>query len=335
MLPHINQILACGGILFMLGLKDDIAGLTPFKKFIGQFIAAAIIAVAGDIRFVNLNGIMGLYELTYPFSISLTIFAIVGIVNSFNLIDGVDGLAGCIGLIMSLTYAFLFYQAGDTGWVYLSLSFAGAIAGFLVFNIAPARIFMGDSGSLLIGFFAAVMSIHFIELTLQQPVEAGDIRFKSGYALVLSVLMVPLFDTVRVFTLRVLNNTSPFKADRNHLHHKLLEAGMSHTQVTLTLSVISAGMIAASAFLQYIGDNQLIITLVLAILVLNTGFTLYLTGTKKVVGEEALQLLPEKNFEPGQDLLDELQPGKKAAAPNLTAADKSFANKVISQVFRN
>lgn len=275
MIPALNQVLMSGSILFMLGLKDDIIGLSPFKKFVAQFAAALIVAVIGDIRIMDMGGIFGLYELSYPFSISLTVFAIVGVVNAFNLIDGIDGLAGVLGLLVSLTYALLFFNAGDAGWAYLCFALAGSLAGFLIYNISPAKIFMGDSGSLMIGFFVAVFSIQFINESALKPFHIGEYTFISAVGLVMAILIIPLFDTLRVFTLRILGNRSPFEADCNHLHHRLISLGLSHIQATLILTVITLLFMITAVMFQNIGSNQLIATLGIMILSLNTGFTLY------------------------------------------------------------
>ncbi|HXH99795.1 MAG TPA: MraY family glycosyltransferase [Sphingobacteriaceae bacterium] len=275
MIPPLNQLLMSGSVLFMLGLKDDIIGLSPYKKFVAQFAAALVVTIIGDIRIMDLGGLLGMYELSYPFSISLTVFAIVGVVNAFNLIDGIDGLAGMLGLIVSVTFAVLFLSAGETGWGYLCLALAGSLGGFLLYNISPARIFMGDSGALMLGFFVAVMSIHFINIVEIKPVLLGGYTYSSASGLVMALLIIPLFDTLRVFTLRILGNRSPFEADRNHLHHRLIALGLSHTQATFILSAVTLIFLFTAFLFQDIGSNQLIATLGIMILSLNTGFTLY------------------------------------------------------------
>lgn len=274
-IPALNQVLMCGSILFMLGLKDDIIGLSPFKKFVVQFAAALVIVAIGDIRIMNLHGFLFIEQLNYPFSITLTVFIVVGIINAFNLIDGVDGLAGLLGLIMSLTFAYLFFNANETEWAYLAISLAGAIGGFLIFNISPAKIFMGDSGSLMIGFFAAIMGVHFVNIAESKPINLGFSTISSSVGLILSVLIIPIFDTARVFTLRIINNSSPFKADRNHLHHRLLAIGLSHFQVTASLAAITIGFIVTALLLQDAGNNQLVATLGIMIIMGNIGLTLF------------------------------------------------------------
>jgi len=275
--PVANQLISAGLILFVIGLKDDIIGVGPLKKLIAQFISASIIAIVADIRIYSMQGFLNMYELNYPTSIFLSVFFIVGVVNAFNLIDGIDGLAGSLGFIVAVLFAYLFNRTSEIGWSYLAIALAGSLVGFLVHNVTPARIFMGDSGSLVIGFLAAVFGIKFLDSSSIHTVMLGDdIQIKSAPALVLSILIVPLFDTVRVFTLRILNNKSPFQADRNHIHHRLLKIGFGHTKATLTLVSITLLFIAISFALQNIGNTQLIALLVLLATITNTLLSFYI-----------------------------------------------------------
>jgi UDP-N-acetylmuramyl pentapeptide phosphotransferase/UDP-N-acetylglucosamine-1-phosphate transferase len=298
-LSAINQVLMCGTILFMVGLKDDIVGLSPYKKFFAQFAAALILAVIGDVRISNLQGFFGFYELSDVFSISLTVFSIVGIVNAFNLIDGLDGLASMLGLIIFSSYGFFFYNAGEPGWAALCLCFAGTLVGFLLYNKSPASIFMGDSGSLFIGFFAAVTTIQLMNTVSSGPIHTpiGDILSANGLAM--AALIIPLFDTCRVFILRILDNRSPFEADRSHIHHRLLQAGLSHSKATALLSAITLSFLLMAFFLQDVNTNQVIATLGIIILCLNTGFTLYMNSlltAEKMAGESLNRM--EKTEDP-------------------------------------
>ncbi|WP_207426489.1 MraY family glycosyltransferase [Pedobacter sp. SYSU D00535] len=313
--PIGNQLLASGVILFIIGLKDDIIGVDPLKKFVAQFAAAFIITILGDIRIMDLQGILGVHTLAYPFSIGLSVFTIVGIVNAFNLIDGIDGLAGSLGLIMSIAFFWLFYSAGETGWALLSLSLAGALIGFLIHNVSPARIFMGDSGSLMIGFISAVCGIHLINISTDRLIDAGVI-ISSAPALVVAILIIPMFDTLRVFTIRIVSNESPFKADSNHLHHRLLSVGLNHTKASAVLAGITLACIALTLYFQDIGNNQLIGTIALLIILLNIGFTFYIYSRKI--------RLASKTETFGQD-----------ANPEQPITDKSFVQSVLEKISEN
>jgi UDP-GlcNAc:undecaprenyl-phosphate GlcNAc-1-phosphate transferase len=317
-LPESNLLMAAGLILFMTGLKDDIVGLDPTAKFAAQFISAIILTVFANIRITDLQGVFGVYEMNYASSIILSVFFIVGIVNAFNLIDGIDGLAGTLGVIFSLLYAFIFFKSGDLGWAYLALSLSGALIGFLFYNITPAKIFMGDSGSLIVGFIASVLSIKFLQTESINPVQVGPVSIGFGPSLVIAILIIPIFDTLRVFTLRVLKNTSPFTADSNHLHHRLLFLGLSHLQATFMLALCNVLIIFMALSLRNLGPTQLLMAIFGTIFILNGLLSLYIESYKRslfsrnktVKNEDAFVLVP------GPD-------------------DKKFGAEVLNKIFKN
>lgn len=305
LLPEGNIIMAGGLILFMIGLNDDIVGLGPLKKFVVQFTSALIIALAANIRITNLHGLLGYEVLDYYTSVSLTVLFIVGVVNAFNLIDGIDSLAASLGTLVSLIYAYLFWNAGYIGWSYLSIALTGALVGFLFFNVSPARIFMGDSGSLLLGFVCVVLSIKMIEVAASTPVKFGTTTIEAGFGLVLAVLIVPIFDTLRVFTLRVIKNRSPFKADNNHLHHRLLFLGLSHMQSTLVLVVVNILFVILAVSFQSIGNTQLVSLIVLTVLAANGMLSLYIEKFKKsLLSRAKSEPVVVKSF--GEEILEKI-----------------------------
>ncbi|HSC53715.1 MAG TPA: MraY family glycosyltransferase [Phnomibacter sp.] len=244
-------------IMFFVGLKDDLVNLAPIKKFLGQIIAAALLVYKGGIAITSMGGIFGINELPMVASQLLSVLTIVVIINAYNLIDGIDGLAGSLSFISCAIFAT--YFAINRDWVFacLASSMAGAIAAFLIFNYAPARIFMGDTGSLIIGMVNAVLVIHFIEMAGNAPILAISSPAAIGYAL----LFVPLFDTLRVFSFRIINGISPFTPDRNHVHHVLLHLNWSHLKITLSLSAVSIGFIAFAFLMQDLGNTMLLILL--------------------------------------------------------------------------
>jgi UDP-GlcNAc:undecaprenyl-phosphate GlcNAc-1-phosphate transferase len=279
LLPLGNVLMAAGLIMFMTGLKDDIVGLSPTIKFVAQFTTAIIIAVLADLRITNLHNILGIGELNYVSSLLLTIIFIVGMVNAFNLIDGIDGLAGSLGLILSLTYAYLFLKAGEVGFSYMSL--AGALLGFLFFNITPAKIFMGDSGSLLLGFLASIFSIKFIGLPDVSGISVGSLVIHNYLVVSLAIIVIPIFDTLRVFTLRILRNTSPFTADSNHLHHRLLFLGFSHLQATFLLSFVTICFVVLALALNDLSAGMVVSIMIITVLTMNGLLSLYIEAYKK------------------------------------------------------
>ena len=224
-------------ILFFSGLKDDTVALTPMKKLMSQLFATALVVVGEDIRITSFYGLFGVTELNIWVSYILSVFTIVVITNAFNLIDGIDGLAGGLGFIISITFGLWFNFIDQVGWSIISFSLAGALIGFLVFNFNPAKIFMGDAGSLCTGFLLAIMAVQFIEFN--RPEVQNYYKITTAPVIAIAILVIPLFDTLRVFTIRLLKKKSPFSADRNHLHHILLNTGLGHKEVSLVLYIVN------------------------------------------------------------------------------------------------
>lgn len=282
LLPQANVLMASAMLIFIMGLKDDIDGLEPYKKFVAQFAAALMIVFLADIRITNFYGAFGLDELSYEVSVVFTIFSFVGVVNAYNLIDGIDGLAASLGVLFCLFYAYLFFQAEQLGYAYLSVGFAGALIGFVVFNVTPARIFLGDSGSLLIGFIAAILSIRLLGPDLSAELETSEIAIVSVPGIVAAILVIPVFDTLRVLSMRIYRGVSPFTADSNHLHHRLLSLGLSHIQSTAVLLITNLLFIVLVLFLQHLGNTLLITLITLVMLLMNGLLTLVIYRSQRI-----------------------------------------------------
>ncbi|MCH2198371.1 MAG: undecaprenyl/decaprenyl-phosphate alpha-N-acetylglucosaminyl 1-phosphate transferase [Flavobacteriales bacterium] len=220
-------------ILFFLGLKDDIIGVSPSKKLMVHMVVGAILVFMADIRIRDFCGLFGINDMPDYISYLFSVFVYIVIVNAINLIDGVDGLAGGIGLIASFTFAYWFYQTMDLPLALLAAGLGGALLGFLVFNFNPARIFMGDSGSLTIGVVIYVLATQMIDFPVDRL--PAEIRGVSKPVLAMAILAYPLIDTIRVFFIRTIQGRSPFSADKNHIHHRLLSLGLNHRQTVLCL----------------------------------------------------------------------------------------------------
>ncbi|MCW3110627.1 MAG: undecaprenyl-phosphate N-acetylglucosaminyl 1-phosphate transferase [Segetibacter sp.] len=255
--PEFQFYIAAFLLIFFLGIKDDIMILSASKKFLGQLLVAGILLYKADLVITNMYGLFGVYQLNPFCSYSLTLFAIVVIINAFNLIDGVDGLAGGLGLISSLVFTIFFLVNGNIPYAVLGFSFAGCLLAFLYYNFYPARIFMGDTGSLMIGLVNSILVIKFIQegsTYTSYPVSAAP-------AVGFGILLLPLMDTLRVFSIRVIQGRSPFSPDRNHIHHLFLSRGFNHKSVTL-ICVFSTVFISVAAFtFQGIGTSLLIVML--------------------------------------------------------------------------
>ncbi|MEI8058842.1 MAG: MraY family glycosyltransferase [Ferruginibacter sp.] len=258
---ELQYFAAAATVIFFLGLKDDILILSASKKFIGQLVAAGIIIKFGGLQITNMYGFLGIHEIPHIAGIILTIFTIIVITNSFNLIDGVDGLAASLGILATLVFGTYFYLTGQITFAVMAFALAGSIIGFLIYNHSPAKIFMGDTGSLLLGLINAILVIKFINVAgnpaVKFPIEASP---AIGFA----ILMVPLFDTLRVFTLRILDRRSPFSPDRTHVHHFLLDLGFNHRKVTFTCVSVNIGFILTAFFLRHLGTTSVVGILMVA-----------------------------------------------------------------------
>lgn len=274
-----NILLTSCIILFAVGLKDDLAGAGPSTKFGMQFLVAMMLVFLGHVRLTSLYGVFDIQQIPFAASTILSILVIMFVVNAFNLIDGVDGLAGTIGLIVCLTFALLFIHMGEIELATLAFSMVGAIIGFLFYNYSPAKIFMGDTGSLLIGLIAAVLAIKFIELNKFTTQNYAP-TFYSAPANAVAIIIIPLFDTFRVFILRVLKGKSPFQADRNHIHHRILKLGLSHMQTTFALAITNLVFIYIALEFRGLGNFVLIFLFLLFCMLIN-WFTTVLIRVKE------------------------------------------------------
>ena len=233
-LSDFKYILATVMILFFVGVKDDIIGTSPIKRLAAHILVALIIVLMADIRIKSMHGIFRIDEIPFWSSIFISLFAIIVIINAFNFIDGIDGLAAGIGFIASTIFGIWFYETQDIVMSLLSFSLAGSLFAFLFFNFYPANIFMGDSGSTLIGLMLAVLAIKAIE-TPNADISGTIVSEIQRPVFVMAVLAYPLIDTLRIFVYRTVKGVSPFEADRNHIHHTLLDTGLNHRGVSLTL----------------------------------------------------------------------------------------------------
>jgi UDP-GlcNAc:undecaprenyl-phosphate GlcNAc-1-phosphate transferase len=248
-------------IIFFIGMKDDIIMIAPLKKMIGQIIAVSIVVILGKVRLTGFYGFLGIHEIHESFSIMLSVFTILVIMNGFNLIDGIDGLAASIGVVVSTFFGFWFFINGaeyQQEWALLSFVLTAVLLAFLYYNLTPAKIFMGDTGSLISGLIIGVLTIKFIDIN---P-DATRLQFNSVPIVAFGILIVPLFDTLRVFTLRVLAGKSPLHPDQNHIHHRLLALGLSHLQSTSIL-VIANILIIALVYLMQPNVNAVVMLLIL------------------------------------------------------------------------
>ncbi|TAE50889.1 MAG: undecaprenyl/decaprenyl-phosphate alpha-N-acetylglucosaminyl 1-phosphate transferase [Bacteroidetes bacterium] len=233
----VSYLLAAYMILFFVALKDDLITVSTPVKLLFQILVAGILIFNG-LRITSLHYLLGIGELSMPVSVLLTLVLIVGIVNAFNLIDGVDGLAGGLGGINSLTLGALLFVYGDRDFAIVAFILGGCLLAFLRYNFAqyPNKIFMGDSGSLLVGLTLAILAVRFIETP---PPPSIHVAFASPVLVVLGIMIIPIFDVLRVMLIRISQRRSPFSPDRNHIHHALLRSGFSHRGTSLLLYAVN------------------------------------------------------------------------------------------------
>jgi UDP-N-acetylmuramyl pentapeptide phosphotransferase/UDP-N-acetylglucosamine-1-phosphate transferase len=236
--------------MFFVGIKDDIIGTAPAKKLLANLIVAFIMVIIAEVKITSLYGLFDIRELPEWASILLSVMTYIVIINAFNLIDGVDGLAGGVGFIASTAFGVWFLLAGCESYALVAFALSGALLGFLRYNFKPASIFMGDSGSLFIGLILSFLAIELIQFDASKL--PSKIIGISKPIFAMTVLVYPLLDTFRIFIYRIANKKSPFTADSNHIHHRVLywtKGSHSKTAVfiylfniiMITLPVIFAG----------------------------------------------------------------------------------------------
>jgi UDP-N-acetylmuramyl pentapeptide phosphotransferase/UDP-N-acetylglucosamine-1-phosphate transferase len=269
--PEFQYFFAAALVIFFLGLKDDLVVLSASKKFIGQVVAASIIIHLGGIRLDSMHGLFGFDQLPEAFALALTYLTIIVVINSFNLIDGIDGLAASLGTMTMLIFGTYFYMVGFQAYALLAYSLCGSLIAFLIFNHHPAKIFMGDSGSLMIGLINSILVIKFINVASDPAIA---IPIESAAAIGFSIMIVPLLDTLRVFAIRIFKGCSPFTPDRNHVHHLLMNWGFGHAVITLLCVGLNIGFVIFAYTFRAIGPTYLLLTM-LSISFAGFGFLYY------------------------------------------------------------
>lgn len=230
-------------VVFIVGFKDDLVVSSPRAKLLGQFIAISFLFIDGMFQNINLNGFLEMETLN-PYASFICLYVLLlGIINSFNLIDGVDGLSSTIGIIIFMVYAFIFFVTGLFFYGLLCISLIAILCAYLVYNFSESKkIFMGDTGSLLIGFCISFFTLKCLSMDASRFTSIDLLPNFMAYnklLLVLVIMFIPFFDTTRVIGIRILQRRSPFYPDRNHVHHVFMDAGCSHKKTTMILGSIS------------------------------------------------------------------------------------------------
>ena len=265
---YYKYVLVSLSIIFAMGVRDDILPIKPKVKLLVQLIVAIMVIGLAKInlQMTSLYGLFGIMELPPIVGFIISLFTIVVVTNAFNLIDGLDGLAGTIAVISLMFFGVWFTMIGESFTPILIFSMLGAVLAFLNFNWEPAKIFMGDTGALVLGFLFSILAIHFIEVNYHLPLD-HTYRFNASITTAICVIIIPLCDTLRIFILRLSKSQSPFAPDKSHIHHALMRLGLKHYQTAITLGLVNIIFIGIAIGFQQYGDKVLLpVILGLAIL---------------------------------------------------------------------
>jgi UDP-GlcNAc:undecaprenyl-phosphate/decaprenyl-phosphate GlcNAc-1-phosphate transferase len=256
-------------ILLYIGVMDDIVVMRAYKKLFAQIIVTSLMVIGSDVRIRSFFGLFGVYELNYFFSVAISIFTFIVLINAFNLIDGIDGLAGGYSILCSAMFGISYYRLGEYNYplVVLSGVIIGCVIGFLYFNLSNYRnnkIFMGDTGSMILGFLLAFTAICFIDIFIDKELpEVPRYYLQSAPAIAMAILILPIIDTLNVFIIRICNGKSPFVADKNHIHHSLLKLGLTHRRSTTYILMYYLFIVSVAYFYRHINVNVLLLIIVI------------------------------------------------------------------------
>ena len=231
-------LLSSISVMFFTGLLDDVRDLSPKIKFLGQFIAVFILMTQPDFRILSLHGFMGMDEIPLVLSVLGTLFFLLGLINAFNLIDGIDGLTGITGIIVASFYSYMFYHLGSYYYLAIGVTTIATLLAFLRFNFSKKRkIFMGDTGSLVIGLVLGLLTLKL--MTLKNAAASFPFNAEQLPLFLVGVLFIPVLDIMRVMALRASKGVSMFKPDRNHIHHIIVDFGLTHSKASLFIGMVN------------------------------------------------------------------------------------------------
>ncbi len=251
---QIRGFLAGAVVIFLTGLTDDLAKIVPVKKLLGEVLAAWVATVLGNLQINSIGNLFGggAIELGY-LSIPFTVFAIVGVINAVNLLDGLDGLAGGVTAIAACAIGLIAYLTGHNNLAVLCMALLGGVVGFLKFNSYPARIFMGDGGSLFLGYCLAVLSVQLVE----------HARGRTSVLIPVIILAVPVFDTLYVMAARISKGRRVFLPDRSHIHHRFMDLGLGHKATVIMMYGLSYCLALYAVLFRHLSDRQQLTNLAL------------------------------------------------------------------------
>lgn len=273
-------------LIYVVGIIDDLVGLNAKTKFIVQILAASLMPLSG-LYINNLYGLWGIYDIPLWLGAPLTVFVIVFINNAINLIDGIDGLSAGLSLLSLCGFLYCFMNEGLFLYSILITGLIGVLLTFLYFNLfgkveKGTKIFMGDSGSLTLGFILGFLLVKF---SMDNP---NIMPFRSDSLMIsCTLLMVPVFDVFRVIFVRIRHKQPIFNADKNHIHHKLMRAGLNQHQALIVILLFSMLFMTVNILLSMVLDFSYIIIIDVVIWLL---FHYVLNGIIRKNGQKAFQI---------------------------------------------
>lgn len=269
---QLGTMLAGLSMLYMVGFVDDLISVPWRIKFLVQFLATLMPVISG-MSIGSLDGLFGIHEIHPAIGGILTVLAVMLIINAYNLIDGIDGLCSSLSILATAALGIWFITHGMLLYCLISTSIAGITAVYFYYNTTSGRFrtFMGDTGSTNLGYIIAFLALAFYNTCLDHTsTGAADNSIMHPLSLILGLVSLPLFDTVRVFAVRISKGLSPFHPDKRHLHHKLLNLGLTHLRCTL-ICIILQGCYFCMNYLMKEINVSIVLAADLAFMLLYTG----------------------------------------------------------------
>ena len=263
----LNSFLASLIILFFIGIKDDILITAPLTKFLGQLVAVSLLVVLGDVRITNMHGFFHIFYIPAWIGVPLTILIFLIIINAFNFIDGIDGLSAVIAIEVAATFGFWFYQRHIYEYTVIAVILIGSLLAYLRYNLSDGenKIFMGDTGTMIIGLTIGLLAVQFNEFVLR----FSDLKYFPAPAVSFGIMIMPFYDLMRIIYVRTIIGKHFFEPDKNHVHHIFLRLGFTQRQTLLILSLINLVFIFLSFFLaKYFTIRRLLLVLFILIAII-------------------------------------------------------------------
>ena len=252
-ISEILSIVTTTTILLFIGIKDDLMEISSRKKFLTQLVAALLLILLTGNHITDFYGLLGIHSIPRLLCIGFTVFVYILIINAYNLIDGIDGLAAGIGIIFFGFCGIYFIVNSRCIDGFLSFASIGGLVAFSRYNISNTRkVFMGDTGSMVIGL---ILTYQIVKILSIDPSIKGNYQINNIPVLILALLSYPLFDTLRVFIVRIKNKKSPFSADRNHIHHSLIDLGLTHIQASLLVIAYTILIVGIATITRHLEVN--------------------------------------------------------------------------------